>query len=72
MLQSEVGRIVSNERKETQHDQSDDGQTKSFLELVGRGLNDVISIKLMSDVSVTVHHWYNNINNQLDATITVY
>jgi hypothetical protein len=22
------------------------------------------------DVCVTVHHWYNNINNQLDATIT--
>jgi len=25
-----------------------------------------------SDVCVTVHHWYNNINNQLDATITVF
>jgi len=24
------------------------------------------------DVCMTVHHWYNNINNQLDATITVY
>jgi len=24
------------------------------------------------DVSVTVHHRYNEINNQLDATITVY
>jgi len=24
------------------------------------------------DVCVTVRHWYNNINNQLDATITVY
>ena len=23
-------------------------------------------------VCMTVHHWYNNINNQLDATITVY
>jgi len=22
------------------------------------------------DVSVTVHHWYNNVNSQLDATIT--
>jgi hypothetical protein len=25
-----------------------------------------------SDVCVTVHRWYNNINNQLDATKTVY
>ena len=24
------------------------------------------------DICMTVHHWYNNINNQLDATITVY
>ena len=24
------------------------------------------------DVCMTVHHWYNNINNQLDATVTVY
>jgi len=24
------------------------------------------------DVSVTVHHWYYEINNQLDSTITVY
>jgi len=24
------------------------------------------------DICVTVHHWYNNINNQLDATITVF
>ena len=24
------------------------------------------------DVCMTVHHGYNNINNQLDATITVY
>jgi len=24
------------------------------------------------DVCMTVHHWYNNINNQLDAKITVY
>ena len=22
------------------------------------------------DIYVTVHHWYNNINSQLDATIT--
>jgi len=22
------------------------------------------------DVCVTVHHWYNNINSQLDATLT--
>ena len=24
------------------------------------------------DICVTVHHWYNNINSQLDATITVF
>ena len=24
------------------------------------------------DVCMTVRHWYSNINNQLDATITVY
>ena len=24
------------------------------------------------DVCMTVYHWYNNINNQLDATITIY
>jgi len=24
------------------------------------------------DVSVTVHRWYNNINNQLDAIMTIY
>ena len=24
------------------------------------------------DVCVTVHHWYNNINNQLDATIRIF
>ena len=24
------------------------------------------------DICMTVHHWYNNINNQLDATITAY
>jgi len=24
-----------------------------------------------SDVCVTVHHWYNNINSQLDATIMI-
>ena len=24
------------------------------------------------DVCVTVHHWYNNINNQLDETIMVF
>jgi len=41
VIPSELGRIVSNEWKETQQDQSDDGQTKSFLEFVGRGLNDV-------------------------------
>ena len=27
---------------------------------------------LAFDVCVTVHRWYNNINNQLDATITIY
>ena len=24
------------------------------------------------DVSMTVYHWYNTVNNQLDATITIY
>ena len=24
------------------------------------------------DVCMTVYHWYNDINNQLDATLTVY
>jgi len=27
---------------------------------------------LLFDVCVNVHYWYNNINNQLDATMTIY
>jgi hypothetical protein len=29
------------------------------------------NVSLTFDVCVTVRHWYNNINSQLDATITV-
>ena len=29
------------------------------------------STKYVFDVSVTVHHWYNNINSQLDVTIII-
>ena len=25
-----------------------------------------------SDICVTVHHWYNNVNSQLDAAVTIY
>jgi len=30
------------------------------------------SLENIFDVSVTLRRWYNNINNQLDATMTVY
>jgi hypothetical protein len=42
-----TGKNRIEEWKETLHDQSDDGQTKSFFEFLGRDLNDVISAKLM-------------------------
>jgi len=32
----------------------------------------ISTLPAKSDVCMTVHHLYNNINNQLDATITVY
>jgi len=34
--------------------------------------NTIKNLKYHCDVCMTVHHWYNYINNQLDVTITVY
>jgi len=31
--------------------------------------NTVFQMNTIFDIFVTVHHWYNNINSQLDATI---
>ena len=45
------------------------GPTASLRDLFGLDrLGHIISRRC--DVCVTVHHWYNNINSQLDATIT--
>ena len=35
-------------------------------------VNTHIEFSQVFDVCMTMHHQYNNINNQLDATITVY
>ena len=35
------------------------------------GIPDIIGQDIF-DVYVTVRHWYNNINDKLDATVTIY
>jgi len=46
-----------------------DIKAKYFFETSVNITVDMANYKL--DVCVTVHHWYNNINNQLDATISI-
>ena len=40
------------------------------IESIGYLKRLLLNIKF--DVCVTVHHWYNSINNQLDKTIKIY
>jgi len=48
-------------------------RTHYYFSMVKRTLhNAAFYMHCLFDVCMTVHHCYNNINNQLDATITVY
>jgi len=42
----------------------------SYTVLLKHTINGLCSFRITFDVCVTVYHWYNYINSQLDATIT--
>ena len=60
--------------RKDRHDKATNHYLKLYCDDASKmdsNVNNKVKHLYVFDVSMTVHHWYNNINNQLDATITI-